>query len=182
VISALQKTIRRGLGDNAAFWAVKLNKSCFGAYAWRRLAVIASEDIGMADPIAAVVIQALFANADHLRGNRSSGDVRWDGPTLLQAVGYLARAPKNRECVDAYSTIELQLARGDLLDVPDWALDGHASRGRVKGRGEDFFQTEGQAVANQVEIDGDPWAKRWQAERPTRVERRCKEQQGDADP
>jgi replication-associated recombination protein RarA len=166
VVSALQKSIRRGLSDDAAFWAVELNESGFGAWAWRRLTVIASEDVGLADPMAAVVVHALFANADLLRRHRPSGDARWDGLTLLQAVAFLSRAPKNREAADCYSTIELRMARGELLVVPDWALDGHTARGRSMKRTEAFFQLEGRLIAGHAEIDGDPWAKRWQEERP----------------
>ena len=51
--------------------------------------------------------------------------------------------------------------RGELLDVPDWALDGHTRRGRAIGRGEEFLQREGRMIANHGAIDGDPWAQRW---------------------
>jgi replication-associated recombination protein RarA len=166
VVSALQKAIRRGESDAALFWAVEMNESGFGAYAWRRLAVIASEDIGLADPLGAVVTASLFANAAALKKVRPSADPRWDGLTLLQATAYLARAPKNREMADAYSTIELRMARGELLDVPAHALDGHTARGRHLGRAEGYFQAEGRRIENPAEIDGNPWAERWKQERP----------------
>jgi len=44
VASALQKSIRRGLEDDALFWATELYISDYAAHAWKRLLVIASED------------------------------------------------------------------------------------------------------------------------------------------
>jgi replication-associated recombination protein RarA len=166
VISSVQKAVRRCDTDAALFWAVELNESGYGAYAWRRLLVIASEDVGLADPMAAVVVSALYANAVALKKVRPPSDVRWDGLTLLQATAYLARASKNREVPDCYSTIELRLSRGERPEIPDHAIDGHTARGRAQGRAEGFFQAEGRRVENLVEVDGNPWAQRWQRERP----------------
>ena len=50
VRSALQKTVRRGLRDEAIWWAIEMNESGYGAYCWRTLMVITTEDIGMANP------------------------------------------------------------------------------------------------------------------------------------
>ena len=47
--SAMQKCIRRGLEEEALFWATELDFAGYGAYVWRRLQIIASEDIGLAD-------------------------------------------------------------------------------------------------------------------------------------
>jgi replication-associated recombination protein RarA len=49
----MQKCIRRGLERDALFWATELDRSNFGEYVWKRLRIIASEDIGIADPQAA---------------------------------------------------------------------------------------------------------------------------------
>jgi len=48
VTSALQKSIRRALEEEALFWATELDLAGFGANAWKRLRIIASEDIGLA--------------------------------------------------------------------------------------------------------------------------------------
>jgi len=55
VVSALQKSIRRGDEEGALYWSLELSESSFGQYLWRRLLIIASEDIGLADPLALVV-------------------------------------------------------------------------------------------------------------------------------
>src|SRR6187200_1490436 len=57
--SALQKSVRRGMTHCAIRFAIQLH-SIDEAYCWRRLAIIALEDIGFGDPLAAAV--ALEAN------------------------------------------------------------------------------------------------------------------------
>jgi hypothetical protein len=47
VASAFQKSIRRGLEDEALHWGVELDLSGFGEYAWKRLRIMTSEDIGL---------------------------------------------------------------------------------------------------------------------------------------
>jgi hypothetical protein len=47
---------------DALFWATELDRSNFGEYVWKRLRIIASEDCGIADPQAAVIIRALYDN------------------------------------------------------------------------------------------------------------------------
>jgi hypothetical protein len=44
VVGALQKTIRRGLEDDALYWAVELHESGWGEHCWSRLFVIVCED------------------------------------------------------------------------------------------------------------------------------------------
>ena len=59
--SALQKSIRRGLEEDALYWAAELagwNPESL----WKRLRVIASEDIGLASPSAALTVRALYEN------------------------------------------------------------------------------------------------------------------------
>jgi replication-associated recombination protein RarA len=169
VVSALQKSIRRADADAAMFWAVELNESGYGAYCWRRLMIIAAEDVGLADPFAAVLVHALHGNSlvhwQNMRGDRETKSrARWDGLSLLEAVAYLARCAKNRETADAYSVIERRMALGELLDIPDVALDVHTRRGRSMGRDERHFQQQGRRIALYRPIDGDPWAARFLAE------------------
>jgi replication-associated recombination protein RarA len=174
VTSALQKCIRRAQVDEAMYWAVEMNESGFGAYAWRRLIVICSEDVGPADHMASVVIHALHENSKVLReavrsGSRAQSDywkALWPYEALLQAVTYLARAPKSREMCDAYPTIKMRQDKGDLLPIPDYALDTHTKRGRSMGRGMEHFRTEASKLIPHKEVEGDPWRKRFDRERP----------------
>lgn len=174
VTSALQKCIRRNLTDEAMFFAVEMNESGYGAYAWRRLIVIASEDVGPADHQASVVIHALYENSKVLReavrsGGRAKSDywkALWPYEALLQAVTYLSNAPKSREMVDAYPTIKMRQDRGELLPIPDFALDTHTKRGREMGRGMEHFRSDASKLVPHKVIGGDPWRKAFDRERP----------------
>ena len=68
VASALQKSLRRGEERDALFWATELELSGFGKYVWKRLRIIASEDVGLAEPLAAATVRAL----EMVSGGRSS--------------------------------------------------------------------------------------------------------------
>ena len=142
VLSALQKEIRRCKEYEAVYWAVELES--FNAKAlWNRLRVIASEDIGIANPTAPLIIDVLEKNYDDAvrRENDSSRLF------LVHAVLYLARSPKSR-IVDNLLTIVYNSE--ERLEIPDYALDMHTFRGRKMGRGLEHFFTEGAKLANQA--------------------------------
>ena len=52
VTSAMQKCIRRGLADDALFWATELDLAGYGEYVFKRLRIMASADrlIDASDP------------------------------------------------------------------------------------------------------------------------------------
>ena len=86
--SAMQKSIRRGLERESLHWATELDLAGYGDYVWRRLRVIASEDVGMADPMA-LPIAAAAAQAVEFVGLPEAMH------NLSHAVIYLANAPKS---------------------------------------------------------------------------------------
>lgn len=163
VASALQKCIRRGWTDEALFWAMELNESGYGAYCWRRLMVIASEDVGLGDPNCVVQLAALHYASEVVRsgGSYAKKGSPWPEEHLLQAVMVLSRANKNREANDAYLAIKLRMERDQLLRIPEVALDKHTKRGRKAGKGWKDFELEGRVVVPEVKVDGDPWHQRW---------------------
>lgn len=59
VASALQKSIRRGEEYNACYWAFILHESGYYKYVWKRLMIIASEDVGNGTPLAAIHTHSL---------------------------------------------------------------------------------------------------------------------------
>lgn len=164
VISALQKAIRRGQSDQALFWVTEANNSGLGAWVWRRLFIITSEDVGLAEPNAPAVIAGLYSISQVLLANMKKtpgGTTVYPPLQLLQAAWYLSRLPKSRELADAECVLVLRMKRKDLLDVPDEALDQHTSRGRAMGRGLVHFLEQspagGRWIANHVTVDGDRW-------------------------
>jgi replication-associated recombination protein RarA len=142
VLSALQKEIRRGKEQEAVYWAVELDSFNYKTL-WNRLRVIASEDVGLADPTASLIIDVLekqyYDAVDHKKDSSRL--------FLVHAVLYLARAPKSR-MVDNLLAIVYNDERE--LEIPDYALDMHTIRGRKMGRGLKHFFAEGAKLENQA--------------------------------
>lgn len=143
VSSALQKSIRRGFADDALYWAVELDLAGFPEYVWKRLRIIASEDVGAAAPSLVVEIRALYENWKELRSKRDARHAP-ERLFLVDAVLRLARAPKSRE-VDHALVVHYEGPR-PRRPVPDWALDRHTGAGRRLGRGWSHFFDEGALV------------------------------------
>jgi len=153
VSSAMQKCIRRGLADDALFWATELDLAGFGEYVFKRLVIIASEDIGLADPQACVRVAAL---REAWRDQRKKKDSRHapERLFLVQAVLDVARAPKSR-MVD-HALIVMYEGQREKRPVPDFALDKHTARGRARKRTWKHFWEEGARLENRAPID-DPY-------------------------
>lgn len=149
LLSALQKDIRRGNEYEAIFWAVEL-EGCGKrerSTLWNRLRVIASEDIGIADPVAPLII-------DVLEKNYYSFKDKEDDPNrvfLVNAILYLAKSPKSRIVDDLLVAVYGDIKFKDKkLEIPDYALDKHTKRGREMGRGWEHFYTEGAKLSNEA--------------------------------
>ena len=86
VISALQKFIRRGETELAvrAAYELYLTGEELTAYLWRRLLVISAEDVGLGEPMAPVVVDALHRSSREL--SRDSSDYQL---LFVHAVRYL---------------------------------------------------------------------------------------------
>lgn len=163
-VSALQKCIRRGLEREALYFATELDLAGFPDYLWRRLRIIASEDVGLAAPEVAVQVRALSENfADQRKHNAKSKSGTRSGERLfiVQAVLLLVRAPKSR-MVD-HVVMVLYEGEREPLEIPDFALDRHTKRGRQLGRGLDHFFDEGALLAG--ETIPDPYAAEGRAAR-----------------
>jgi replication-associated recombination protein RarA len=145
VLSALQKSIRRGLEDDALFWATELYRSDYAVHAWRRLVVISSEDVGEAEPYMIVKIKALQAEWKERIKDKEYGQ---DAPLyFIQAVLALVRAHKSREVDEAY----IVYMEGPRMSrpMPDYAIDKHTERGRAMGRENVHFFSEGAKLENE---------------------------------
>jgi replication-associated recombination protein RarA len=160
VASAMQKCIRRGRADDALFWATELDLTrsgpdCtgFGEYVWKRLKIIASEDVGLADNSAAPTIQALY---QHWLEQRKKKDTRHapERLFLVHAVLYLAHTVKSR-LVD-HALIAMYEAKRPAREIPDFAKDRHTAAGRKLRRGWKQFWEEGARLENQAKLS-DPY-------------------------
>lgn len=144
VASAMQKCIRRGHEPEALFWATELDRSNFGEYVWKRLRIIASEDVGLADPLAAITVRSLYEN---WRDQRKKDDTRHapERLFLVHAIMRLCRGEKSR-CVDHALVVFYEGPR-PKREVPDFALDKHTGRGRARRRGWKHWWEEGCQLA-----------------------------------
>lgn len=154
VASALQKSIRPGLIDDALFWATELDLAGFGEYVFKRLVIIASEDVGLADPLACVVVNSLRANWREQHKKRDSRHAP-ERLFLVHAVIYLSQCCKSR-MVDNALIVHYEGPRAHR-PIPDFALDRHTLAGRALRRGWEHFFTEGTKIANEAPLI-DPYA------------------------
>jgi replication-associated recombination protein RarA len=163
--SALVKALRRGREVEALYWAKQMERGRFHWYVWRRLCTFAAEDVGIADPQAVVVVNAL-AEAYERHKEHSSKPVP-DGPLLAFAVLYLARAPKSREVDDFDQAVfHLQEDEGWSAPVPDYALDLHTPEGKDrKHRLRHWLDVSSLVVDRQGPLDWLLWIRRWAARR-----------------
>jgi len=151
LLSALQKDIRRGNEEQALFWAVELEKYDYRIL-WNRLMVIASEDIGAANPNLPVVIETLRHHyEDALRRRNDSYRV-----FLTNAILILSRSKKSRVTDDllwkVYGEIEFGNKR---LKIPEYAKDKHSG---MRTEGNEKWIREGTKLKNEIKFkeDGNP--------------------------
>jgi replication-associated recombination protein RarA len=152
VVSALQKDLRRGNEREALFWATELSLAGYTNYVWKRLRIIASEDVGPGDPMCCVIVRTLYENWKEQK-QADKGSEYNANLFLIHGVITIARATKSRVCDTAYVVM---LGDRQLIDIPDYALDMHTRRGRSMGRGIEHFYKEAAIVHPAAEFD-DPY-------------------------
>ena len=152
VISALQKSIRRGLEGQACMFAYELYVSSpqLEEKLWRRLLTISVEDIGMGNPMASVVVNNLY------RMSREFDYADGDRPIyFIHAIRYMCQSEKDRSSDLLKNICIKSFAMGKFPEVPDYALDKHTQRGQAMGRDSFHFLNEASKVIPQMEIDND---------------------------
>jgi len=111
-ISAFQKSIRGSCPDAALYWLARMLDGGMDAlYIARRLVVIASEDVGNADPSALGL--ALNAAQAYERLGSPEGD-----RALAQATAYLAAAPKSNAVYTAWNEVRALVKNDSSRPVP----------------------------------------------------------------
>ena len=146
VISALQKSLRRGMLDNALLLAWEMYVT----------SVIAVEDIGLGNPQAPILIETLYQQ--HQRHDRPTGDRFL---FAAHAVRVLATSAKDRTSDDMVNWAKQTVTLGDQLpEVPDFALDMHTRRGQDMGRDYRFFMEEASKVIPEIN-DKDQRFRNW---------------------
>ncbi len=111
LLSALQKSIRGSDADASVFYLCKLLESGDMISACRRLQVIASEDIGLAYPLAPVVVKACIDSAF----NVGMPEARIP---LSNATIFLATCPKSNSAYLAYAKAQEDISNGKGQAIP----------------------------------------------------------------
>lgn len=125
LLSALQKDIRRGNERDAVFWAIEL-ETFPPAVLWNRLEVIASEDIGPANPALSVLIYVLKRSyVDAAKRKHPSYRLY-----RTNAVLHLCRSLHSRVVPDLVWDIDFDREHNDYHPpIPDYANDPHNGKG-----------------------------------------------------
>ena len=118
LMSAFQKSIR-GSDENAAiFYLAKMLEAGDLLSPIRRLLVIASEDVGLAYPMATVIVKACCDNAMQL----GLPEARLP---LAEAVIFLATLPKSNSAYEAYGAAARDVHAGLGMNMPDYIRDSY---------------------------------------------------------
>ncbi len=118
-ISAFIKSLRGSDPDAGLYWMVRMLEAGEDArFLARRMVILASEDVGMADPQALVVANAA-AQAVELVGLPEAA------LNLAQAAVYLATAPKSNRVTVALGRAREDVRSGRRGDVPAHLRDAH---------------------------------------------------------
>lgn len=152
--SVLQKSIRRGLVEEAALAAYELftNGAETEELLWRRLEIIATEDVGFGLINAPALIEALYAQSQRMLDR---GD-RWI--YCAHAVRLLATAPKDGMSMELAGWTRAVVERGERQPVvEDDMLDLHTRRGAEMGRDLAHWWNHGSRLHNRVAGYASKW-------------------------
>ena len=130
--SALIKSMRGSDPDAAVYWvAVMLEAGDDPRFIARRIAILASEDIGNADPMAIVVASAAFDIVERIGMPEAQ-------LTLAQAAIYMATAPKSNAAALAIWEASQDVREGRTIPVPKHLRDAHYSGSAKLGHGTNY--------------------------------------------
>lgn len=133
LISALHKSMRGSDPDGALYWFARMVEGGEDPlYIGRRMIRFASEDVGLADPQA--LIQALAGVEAYERLGSPEGEL-----ALVQALVYLATAPKSNAIYKAYPQALKEARRSGSLMPPKHILNAPTSLMKKEGYGEGYI-------------------------------------------
>jgi len=131
-VSALIKSVRGSDPDAALYWLVTLLESGESArFLARRLVILASEDVGLADPTGILIAESCARAVEFV----GLPEARL---TLAHATLALALAPKSNSVTRALGAATAAVQAGGLVEVPDHLRDSHYSSAASMGFGEGY--------------------------------------------
>ena len=151
LLSALHKSLRNSDVQASVYWLARaLEAGADPIHAARRVVAVASEDVGLADPMALQVAMAAVQAVQFL--GLPEGRL-----PLTEAVVYLAAAPKSNAVYRAIAAAQKQVREGDQHPVPSHLRNAVSGLARELGHGEGYVyahDTEAGVAAMQCLPDG----------------------------
>jgi len=151
VVSAFIKSIRGSDVDSALHWLARMLEAGEDArFIARRLVILASEDIGEADPLGLVVATAAAHAVEYVGLPEAQLN-------LAQAVVHLATAPKSNAVTTALGAALADVRAGRGGAVPAHLRDSHypGSRGLGHGKGYRYPHDDPKGVVRQQYVPDD---------------------------
>jgi putative ATPase len=131
-VSALIKSVRGSDPDAALYWFARMLEGGEDArFIARRLVILASEDVGLADPLALVVADAAARAVEFVGLPEAQLN-------LAEAVVYLATAPKSNRVTTALGRARADARDGPRADVPTHLRDASYRGAAGLGHGEGY--------------------------------------------
>jgi putative ATPase len=131
-ISALIKSVRGSDPDAGLYWMARMIEGGEDPrFLARRMVILASEDIGLADPQALLVAEAAARAVEYVGLPEAALN-------LAEAVIYLARAPKSNAVVVALGRAQADVRSGAAQEVPVHLRDAHYRGAASLGHGEGY--------------------------------------------
>jgi putative ATPase len=131
-ISAFIKSMRGSDPDAAVYWLARMLESGEDPrFIARRISILASEDIGNADPNALNVAASAWLITERIGMPECQ-------LTLSQAAIYMAMAPKSNASAMAIWTAADDVRQGRTLPVPMHLRDAHYRAAKSLGHGENY--------------------------------------------
>jgi putative ATPase len=127
--SALIKSMRGSDPDAAVYWVARMLEAGEDPrFVARRIAILASEDIGNADPQALIVAASAYSVVERIGMPEAQ-------LTLAQAAIYMAMAPKSNACAQAIWAASADVREGKTIPVPKHLKDAHYAGAKRLGNG-----------------------------------------------
>jgi len=131
-ISALIKSVRGSDPDAGLYWMARMIEGGEDPrFLARRLVILASEDIGLADPQALLIAEAAARAVEYVGLPEAALN-------LAEAVIYLARAPKSNSVVVALGRAQEDVRSGAPQEVPAHLRDSHYKAAESLGHGQGY--------------------------------------------
>ena len=130
--SALIKSIRGSDADAGLYWLARMLEGGEDVrFLARRLVILASEDIGNADPRALMIAVAAMQATEFVGLPECQ-------LSLSQAVTYLALAPTSNACTTAIGAARRDVREQAVIPVPRHLQDKHYAGAKKLGRGQGY--------------------------------------------